>query len=84
MDILEEIGDYSIEFQSPEIKLPDGSLFIPDIVARKNETGQVIYVEVERGTGKDIGYRVQKWINFIPLQADKFMSFVIRKKLQRH
>jgi hypothetical protein len=60
MDILEELGDYSIELQSPEIKLPDGSLFIPDIVARKNETGQVIYVEVERGTGKDTGYRIQK------------------------
>jgi hypothetical protein len=64
MDILEELGDYSIELKSPEIKLPDGSLFIPDIVARKNETGQVIYVEVERGTGKDTDYRVQKWINF--------------------
>ncbi len=63
MDILEELGDYSIELQSPEIKLPDGNLFIPDIVARKNETGQVIYVEVERGTGKDTDYRVQKWIN---------------------
>lgn len=63
MDILEEMGDYSIELQSPEIKLPDDSLFIPDIVARKNKTGQVIYVEVERGTGKDTGYRIQKWIN---------------------
>jgi hypothetical protein len=63
MDILEEIGNYSIALESPEIKLPDGSQFIPDMVARKNETGQLIYVEVERGTGKDTGYRMQKWIN---------------------
>lgn len=63
MDILEEIGDYSIVIQAPEIILPDGSLFVPDIVARKNGTGEIIYVEVERGTGKDTAYRVQKWIN---------------------
>jgi hypothetical protein len=31
--------------------------------SRKNETDQVIYVKVERGTGKDTGYRIQKWIN---------------------
>ena len=64
MDILEEIGDYSIISQNPEMKLSDGRLFIPDIVARKNGTEEVIYVEVERGTGKDTVYRVQKWINF--------------------
>jgi hypothetical protein len=63
MDILEEIGDYSVKLQNPEIKLPDGSLFIPDIVAQKNGTDEVIYVEVERGTGKDTGFRVQKWTN---------------------
>jgi hypothetical protein len=63
MDILEEIGDYSIVVQTPGIKLPDGSLFIPDIIAQKNGTQELIYVEVELGTGKDTSYRVQKWVN---------------------
>ncbi len=63
MDILEEIGDYSIVLQTPDIKLPDGSQFVPDIVAQKNGTQELIYVEVELGTGKDTEYRVQKWNN---------------------
>lgn len=63
MDILEDIGDYSVKLQNPEIKLSDGSLFIPDIVVQKSGTDEVIYVEVERGTGKDTGFRVQKWTN---------------------
>lgn len=75
MDILEEIGDYSIVSQTPEMKLPDGSLFVPDIVACKNGIEEVIYVEVERGTGKDTRYRVQKWINFYT--ASKGQIFVV-------
>ena len=63
MDILEEIGDYSIVLQTPDIKLPDGSQFVPDIVAQKNGTHELLYVEVELGTGKDTEYRVQKWVN---------------------
>ncbi len=63
MDILEEIGDYSIVVQTPGIKLPDGSHFIPDIIAQKNGTQELIYVEVELGTGKDTIYRVQKWVS---------------------
>ncbi len=63
MDILEEIGDYSVIIQTPEIRLSDGSQFVPDIVACKNGTGDLIYVEVERDTGKDTSFRVQKWAN---------------------
>lgn len=63
MDILEEIGDYSILLHTPAIKLPDSGQFMPDIVARKNGTEEIIYVEVERSTGKDTNFRVQKWVN---------------------
>lgn len=63
MDMLEEIGDYSVVLQTPEILLPDDSQFMPDIVARKNGTEKMIYMEVERGVGKDTNYRVQKWVN---------------------
>lgn len=80
MDILEEIGEYSIVSHTPEMKLPDGNLFIPDIVARQNGTEEVIYVEVERGTGKDISYRVQKWINFYTASNGKIFVVCDTKK----
>jgi hypothetical protein len=63
MDILEEIGNFAIVLQTPEIRLPDGSQFVPDIVSQKNGTQELIYVEVELGKGKDTEYRVQKWVN---------------------
>ena len=69
MDILEEVGEYAILAQNPVLKMPDGSQFIPDIVARKNGTNEAIYIEVERGTGKDTGYRAQKWNNFCTASA---------------
>lgn len=75
MDILEEIGDYSIVLHTPAIRLPDGSQFVPDIVARKNETEEIIYIEVERGAGKDTNYRVQKWVNLFT--ASKGQIFVV-------
>lgn len=71
MDILEEVGDYTILVQNPVLKMPDGSQFIPDIVAMKNGTDEAIYIEVERGTGKDTGYRAQKWNNLCTTSAGK-------------
>ena len=69
MDILEEVGDYAILIQNPVFKIPDGSQFMPDIVARKNGMDEAIYIEVERGTGKDTGYRAQKWNNLCTASA---------------
>lgn len=80
MDILEEIGGYTIVSQTPEIKLPDDSLFVPDIVARNNLTEELIYIEVERGTGKDTSYRVQKWVNFYAASNGKIYVVCDTKK----
>jgi hypothetical protein len=64
-DVLEEIGGYRIAEQAPDIQLPDGSLFIPDLVAADPRTGEMIFVEVERDTGKDRGARLRKWKNVL-------------------
>lgn len=64
-DVLEEIGGYRIAEQAPDIQLPDGSLFIPDLVATDPRTGEMLFVEVERDAGKDRGARLRKWKNVL-------------------
>lgn len=64
-ETLVEIGGYRIAEQAPDIHLPDGSLFIPDLVAADPRTGQIIFVEVEREAGKDRAARVRKWKNVL-------------------
>lgn len=64
-EALVEIGGYRIAEQAPDIQLPDGSLFIPDLVAADPRTGEMIFIEVEREAGKDRGARVRKWKNVL-------------------
>jgi len=64
-EVLVEIGGYRIAEEAPDIHLPDGSLFIPDLVATDPRTGEIIFVEVERDANKDRGSRVRKWKNVI-------------------
>ena len=64
-EALVEFGGYRIAEQAPDIQLPDGSLFIPDLVAVDPSTGEMIFVEVEREAGKDRGARVRKWKNLL-------------------
>ena len=61
-DVLSEAG-YSVNLMPPDIKLPNGALFKPDIVLR-DDRGTVLYVEVEREANKDIEQRQAKWRNF--------------------
>jgi hypothetical protein len=62
-EALIEFGGYRIAEQAPDIQLPDGGLFIPDLVAVNQRSGEIIFVEVERDANKDRGSRVQKWKN---------------------
>lgn len=62
-DQLVDQGHYEILLDAPELDLPTGEKFVPDIVA-KNAAGEILFVEVERSTSKDEGYRTQKWRNF--------------------
>lgn len=64
---------YEILNEAPLIPLLNGGKFIPDIVAKKGD--ETIYVEVERGTSKDIGFRRSKWTNFF--QASGGNLFII-------
>jgi hypothetical protein len=61
-EVLREAG-YAVNLMPPDIKLPDGAIFQPDIVLR-DEQGTVLYVEVEREANKDIEQRQAKWRNF--------------------
>jgi hypothetical protein len=61
-DVLREAG-YAVNLTPPDIKLPNGALFKPDIILR-DERGTVLYVEVEREANKDIEQRQAKWRNF--------------------
>lgn len=64
-EALEEFGGYRIAEQAPDIQLPDGSLFIPDLVAVDQRNGEMIFVEVERDANKDRGARLRKWKNVL-------------------
>ena len=64
-EALVEFGGYRITEQAPEIQLPDGSLFIPDLVVVDQRNGEMIFVEVERDANKDRGARVRKWKNVL-------------------
>lgn len=64
-EALVEIGGYKIIDEAPDIHLPDGSLFIPDLVAQDQKTGETIFIEVERDTSKDRNTRTRKWKNVL-------------------
>jgi hypothetical protein len=54
---------YLIKGQAQEIRLSNGGMFIPDIIALDQSTGELIFVEVERDVHKDQMARKQKWMN---------------------
>jgi hypothetical protein len=61
-DMLREAG-YQVDVSPPEITLPDGGLFRPDLVIRASD-GVTHFVEVERETHKNLEARQAKWRNF--------------------
>jgi hypothetical protein len=64
-EALVELGGYQILEQAPDIQLPNGSLFIPDLIALDKTTGEMIFIEVERDTNKDRNVRTMKWKNIM-------------------
>ena len=61
-DVLREAG-YQVNLTPPDVNLPDGGLFKPDLVLI-DEQGSLLFVEVERDTDKNIEQRQAKWRNF--------------------
>lgn len=73
-DQLVEHGHYQVLLDAPELTLPTGEKFIPDIVVR-DSSGEVSFIEVERGTSKDESYRVQKWRNLYAATHGKIFIY---------
>ena len=71
--MLREAG-YQVNLTPPEITLPDGGLFRPDLVII-DEQGATQFVEVERDANKNIEQRQAKWRNFY--QASGGKMFVV-------
>jgi len=61
-DMLREAG-YQVDLTPPEITLPEGGLFRPDL-AIVDDQGATHFVEVERDTDKNLEQRQAKWRNF--------------------
>ena len=72
-DVLKEAG-YQVNLTPPDVNLPDGGLFKPDLVLI-DEQGTLLFVEVERDTDKNIEQRQSKWRNFY--QASGGRLFVV-------
>ena len=72
-DMLREAG-YQVNLTPPEVHLPDGGLFKPDLVLI-DEQGSLLFVEVERDTDKNLEQRQAKWRNFY--QASGGKMFVV-------
>jgi hypothetical protein len=72
-DVLREAG-YQVNLTSPDVHLPDGGLFKPDLVL-VDDQGALLFVEVERDTDKNIEQRQSKWRNFY--QASGGRMFVV-------
>ncbi|WP_157235383.1 hypothetical protein [Bellilinea caldifistulae] len=72
-DVLREAG-YQVDLTPPEITLPDGGLFRPDLVI-VDDQGVTHFVEVERDVDKNLEQRQAKWRNFY--QASGGRMFVV-------
>lgn len=83
-DQLVNIGGYEILLDSPGLTLPDGEKFVPDIVALDTATTEVLYIEVERNTGKDEAYRIQKWRNLHSATHGKIYIYCDRSSFMKN
>jgi hypothetical protein len=83
-DQLVNIGGYEILLDSPGLTLPDGEKFVPDIVALDTATTEVLYIEVERNTGKDEAYRIQKWRNLYSATHGKIYIYCDRSSFMKN
>ena len=68
-DVLREAG-YQVNLTPPDVNLPDGGLFKPDLVLI-DEQGTLLFVEVERDTDKNVEQRQSKWRNFYQASGGK-------------
>ena len=82
-ELLENVGGYRVLLEAAEITLPGGGKFEPDITAHHLETGEVIFVEVERDTNKDEAYRIQKWKHLYSASNGQIYVFCDKSKFMK-
>jgi len=80
--ILED-GGYLVLLDAPEILLPGGEKFEPDITAQEIASGKIIFIEVERDTNKDETYRIQKWRNLCAASNGQIYIFCDTNKFMK-
>jgi len=81
-EILADAG-YLIKAQAQEIQLPNGSTFIPDIVAVDRSTGELIFIEVEHDVNKGQTARKLKWMNLYEASNGNLYVFCDNLTCQR-
>jgi hypothetical protein len=81
-EILAEAG-YLIKAQPKEIQLPNGSTFIPDIVATDRSNGELLFIEVEHDVNKGQTARKHKWMNLFEASNGNLYVFCDNLSCQR-
>jgi hypothetical protein len=81
-DVLREAG-YQVNLTPPDVNLPDGGLFKPDLVLI-DEQGSLLFVEVERDTDKNIEQRQAKWRNFYQVSGGKMFVVCDNRSCMRN
>ena len=80
-DMLRE-AEYQVNAFPPDIHLPDGSLFKPDLVAI-DPNGKTLYVEVEAGANKNHEQRQAKWRNALQASGGEIYVFCDNRSCMR-
>ena len=80
-DVLRE-AEYKVNSFPPDIHLPDGSLFRPDLVAI-DPHGKTLYIEVEVDANKNHEQRQAKWRNALQASGGEIYVFCDNRSCMR-
>jgi hypothetical protein len=80
-DTLRDAG-YHVNLLPPDVHLPDGGLFKPDLLAI-NSTGKTLYIEVETGASKNHEQRQAKWRNAMQAGGGQIYIFCDNRTCMR-
>ena len=80
-DVLRE-AEYQVNSFPPDIHLPDGSLFRPDLVAI-DPHGKTLYIEVEVDANKNHEQRQAKWRNALQASGGEIYVFCDNRSCMR-
>ena len=81
-EVLNEEG-YLIQGQAKPIYLSNGETYIPDIIAVDPNTGEIVFIEVERDVNKDYGTRKMRWMKFFEASNGNLYVFCDNLNCQR-